>query len=127
MAFSVKHSAVCLFSFTFGHSCGHVLLSIIGNLNYCTCLGCCIYKKPRTMGESSTSESDSDDDTNPYERTKKKKHQHKHSHDGMLIFFQHVMSFKLWFDPLQYRECYSTNKRFRLINFINLNKYLFCL
>ena len=43
--------------------------------------GCCIYQKPRTVDESSTSESESDDDTNPYERMKKKKKHHKHSHD----------------------------------------------
>uniref|UniRef100_H2Y9X4 E3 ubiquitin-protein ligase PPP1R11 n=1 Tax=Ciona savignyi TaxID=51511 RepID=H2Y9X4_CIOSA len=37
---------------------------------------CCIYKKPRKLGESS-SESESDDDKNSYEKSKKKK-KHKH-------------------------------------------------
>nr|CAB3265088.1 protein phosphatase 1 regulatory subunit 11-like [Phallusia mammillata] len=42
---------------------------------------CCIYHKPRVMGESS-SETDSDsDDLNPYEKTSKKKKCSKHKHD----------------------------------------------
>lgn len=43
---------------------------------------CCIYNKPKAIGESSSESEDSDDDTNSYEKMKKKnkKRAHQHSH-----------------------------------------------
>ena len=48
---------------------------------------CCIYKKPKAFGESSSESDSSDDDVSPYERKpkamkkKNKKCSHDHSHD----------------------------------------------
>ena len=45
---------------------------------------CCIYNKPKAVGESSSESEDSDDDTNSYEKLKKhkKRGEKQHSHEN---------------------------------------------
>jgi len=44
---------------------------------------CCIYNKPKAVGESSSESEESDNETNSYEKSKryKKKRNHHHHHD----------------------------------------------